>query len=435
MNLREHGNAAPAFQVMAKAIGPICNLQCSYCFYLEKEELYPGETQWRMSPAVLETFIRQEMDAHPTSAVSFVWQGGEPTLLGVDYFARVIELQKKYAHGRDVGNALQTNGTLLDDEWCVFLARNHFLVGISMDGPWELHDRYRVDHAGAGSFDRVVRGLEFLKKHRVEFNTLTAVHRGNSSRPLEIYRFLKDVGSRFLQFIPIVERVPGTGPRDVPRLTQPGPDPAARVSEWSVDPPQYGQFLCAIFDEWVRHDVGKIFVQLFDVALESWLGLPQSLCVFRETCGESPVLEHSGDLYACDHYVYPDYRIGNIMMHPVETLAGSARQCTFGREKRDALPESCRACPVLFACNGECPKHRFLSTSGGEPGLNYLCAGYRSFFQHIDRPMRYMAEELRSGRPPANVMRWLNELESGPHRRNAACYCGSGKKYKYCHGH
>jgi len=430
------------FHIMTKPVGPICNLDCKYCFYLEKENLYPARrdvTDWAMPDDVLESYIRQYIEAQGAPAVSFAWQGGEPTLLGVDYFRKVVGLQKKYAGGRRIENAFQTNGVLLDDEWGAFLAENKFLVGLSIDGPRELHDCYRVDKGGQPTFDRVMRGLEFLRKRGVEFNTLTVLHRINSRHPLKVYRFLKEVGSGFIQFIPIVERVAAKPNRDGLVLIGPGEEPATRVSPWSVEPAQYGKFLCAIFDEWVRQDVGRYFVQLFDVALESWLGVDQSLCVFRPTCGSALALEHNGDLYSCDHFVYPEHKLGNIMERPLESLAFSTGQQKFGTDKRDTLPRYCRECEVRFACNGECPKHRFIRTPDGEAGLNYLCAGYKKFFKHIDPYMRFMADELRHQRPPANVMEWVrlqdttDTAKQAP-GRNDLCPCGSGKKFKRCCG-
>jgi uncharacterized protein len=407
---------------MTKPVGPICNLDCKYCFYLEKEKLYPDNdgtpARWAMSEAVLESYIRQHIESQQAPTILFAWQGGEPTLLGVDYYRRIEELQRKYAGGKRIENTLQTNGVLLDDEWCDFLAANKWLVGLSIDGPRRFHDRYRVDKGGAPTFDKVMRGLKLLKQHGVEFNTLTVVQRDNSQSPLEIYRFLKQMGSGYMQFIPVVER---TG------------DPAESVAEWSVDPLQYGKFLCAIFDEWVRHDVGRYYVQIFDVSLESWMGRTPSLCVFRETCGEGLALEHNGDLYSCDHFVYPKYKLGNLMEQSLGDMVRGAQQEQFGLDKRDTLPKYCRECDVRFACNGECPKHRFTQTPEGEDGLNYLCPSYKLFFHHIDAPMRFMAGELRAGRAPANVMQWIRG-EAGPAGRNDICPCGSGRKFKRCCG-
>jgi uncharacterized protein len=433
----------PAFHVLTKPSGPICNLDCRYCFYLEKENLYPkepGKENWTLRGEVLETYIRDYIAAQEVPEVAFAWQGGEPTLLGVDYFRAVVELQGRHAGGKRITNALQTNGVLLDDAWCAFLAEHRFLVGLSIDGPRALHDRYRVDKGGAPTFDRVMRGLGFLKKHGVEFNTLTVVQRDNASHPLEVYRFLREIGSGFMQFIPVVERAAETPGDDGLVLVSPGATVPARVTEWSVDALQYGKFLSAIFDEWVRRDVGRVYVQLFDVALEAWIGREPSLCVFRRTCGGALALEHTGDLYSCDHYVYPENRLGNVMESPLLALVASPRQVRFGKDKLDTLPRYCRECSVRFACNGECPKHRFIATPDGEPGLNYLCAGYKHFFTHIGPAMEFMAGELRAGRAPANVMARLRARETGGPAasrragRNDPCPCGSGRKYKRCCG-
>ncbi len=432
---RGMGNAP--FHVLAKPAGAICNLDCRYCFYLEKEALYPQTGAWAMREEVLESYIRQYLEAHE-GTVQFAWQGGEPTLLGVEYFRRVVELERKYAGGRRVDNALQTNGVLLNDEWARFLKDENFLVGISIDGPQQLHDAYRVDKGGRGSFDRVLRGMETLKRHGVEFNTLTTVHRANAQAPLEVYRFLKEHGSGFMQFIPIVERASQTMTADGLVLVKPQFAGAAEVTPWSVEPRAWGEFLCAIFDEWVRKDVGRCYVQLFDVCLEMWAGMEASLCVFRRQCGAALALEHTGDLYSCDHYVYPENRLGNIMNEGLAALARSEAQRAFGEAKETMLPKYCRECAVRFACNGECPKHRFAATPDGEPGLNYLCAGYKRFFTHVDPYMRFMAAELAAQRAPANVMRWAAGEDARAAMRTAGrnhpCPCGSGKKFKHCCG-
>ena len=434
--------ATAPFHIIAKPIGPICNLDCKYCFYLEKEKLYPERTRvadWAINDAILDSYIRQYIESQPIPAVNFTWQGGEPTLLGVEFFENVLQLQRKYAAGKQIRNTFQTNGVLLDDRWGEFLAANRFLVGLSIDGPRELHDKYRVDRGGAPSFDKVVRGIEFLKKHGVEFNTLTVVQRDNSQHPSEVYRFLKEIGSGFLQFIPVVERVATAGSEDGLVLISPDSTATAKVTEWSVDARQYGKFLCAIFDEWVRHDVGRIFVQLFDVALEAWVGVPSSLCVFSPTCGDALAMEHNGDVYSCDHYVYPRNRLGNVLESSLSAMVQSPQQRAFGDAKYDTLPAYCRSCDYLRACYGECPKHRFIKTPDGEPGLNYLCAAYKKFYSHVDPYMAFMAGELAHQRPPENVMVWAHERdrESSGKRdvgRNDPCPCGSGRKYKKCCG-
>lgn len=429
-----------AFHIMTKPIGPICNLDCKYCFYLEKEALYPAASQWAMPPDVLESYIRQYIDAQDTPVVQFAWQGGEPTLLGIDYFRCVVALQQRYAGGKRIENAFQTNGVLLNDDWAEFLREHRFLVGVSIDGPRQLHDAWRVDKGGRPTFDRVLRGIETLQRHQVDFNTLTTVHRANAAHPLDVYRFLKQSGSRYMQFIPVVERVAQAKTSDGLQLVAPSFSGPATVAPWSVDPQQFGEFLCAIFDEWVRHDVGRVFVQLFDVSLEMWSGMQPSLCVFRRTCGDAMALEHSGDLYSCDHFVYPANRLGNIMESPLAAMAGSPQQRAFGHAKETTLPRYCRECDVRFACNGECPKHRFATTPDGESGLNYLCAGYKRFFRHIDPYMRFMAAELAAQRPPSNIMRRIGAVESAAAAhpsaakpgRNDLCPCGSGRKYKHC---
>ncbi len=433
------------FHVMTKPIGPICNLDCKYCFYLEKEKLYAGERKWAMPDDALEAYIRQYIQQQPAQlpAVSFAWQGGEPTLLGVSYFEKIVELQRRYADGRRIDNAIQTNGTLLDDAWGEFLAKNRFLVGLSVDGPRALHDTYRVDKQQKPTFDKVMEGLAVLKKFGVEFNTLTVVNRVNSQKPLEVYRFLKEIGSRFIQFIPLVERQPQTRLKVLGLdLAEPSVgDDAERppVTDWSVRSLDYGKFLVAIFDQWVRRDVGKHFVQLFDVALGNWSGQGSSLCVFAEKCGSALAMEHNGDVYSCDHYVYPQYKLGNILNNALGALVESPAQIKFGNDKSDLLPEYCKSCEVRFACNGECPKHRFIKTPDGQDGLNYLCAGYKVFFNHINPHMKTMVELLKRRQAPANIMRMIAEQESpraaeGKVGRNSLCPCGSGKKFKQCCG-
>jgi len=432
-----------AFHTMAKPIGPICNLDCKYCYYLEKENLFPSTERFRMSEPVLEAFVKQYIEAQDVPEVTFAWQGGEPTLLGLDFFRRVVKLQKKYAGGKKISNTLQTNGTLLNDAFCSFFSDHGFLIGISIDGPRDLHNKYRVDKRGRPSFDDVMQGISLLQKHRTEFNTLIVVNRITAEKPLEIYGFLKRIGSGFMQFIPIVERRPAAEARDLGLdLDQPpelvGPGEETQITSWSVRPEQYGAFLVTIFDAWVRRDVGRYFVQMFDVALANWFGAGGSLCLFSERCGDALVVEHNGDLFSCDHFVYPRYRLGNILNRTMAEMAFSAEQRRFGDQKAATLPRVCRECPVRFACNGECPKHRFLKTPDGEMGLNYLCAAYKRFFTHIDPYMREMARLIRSGRTAADIMR-MTARESGRTGRataggNQRCPCGSGRKYKNCCG-
>ncbi|MEX1120083.1 MAG: anaerobic sulfatase maturase [Terrimicrobiaceae bacterium] len=400
-----------AFHVMTKPIGPLCNLDCKYCFYLEKEKLFPANENFKMTDEVLEEYIRQYIALQAVPEVSFAWQGREPTLLGVNFFRKVVELQRKHANGKKVSNALQTNGTLLTDEWCEFLAANEFLVGLSVDGPAKLHDAYRVTKKGGGSYEKVIAGLRLLKKHKVEFNTLTVVNKANAKHPLEVYRFLRDIGSGFLQFIPLVERLPdaeatklGLDLATPPRADQEG-QVRLPVTDWSVQPRQYGEFLCAIFDEWVRRDVGNTFVQIFDVTLGNWMGMGGGLCVFSEKCGTAMAMEHNGDVFSCDHYVYPKFKLGNVMNGSLGEMVNSEFQKQFGMDKKSTLPKYCVECDVRHLCHGECPKHRFLRTPDGDPGLNYFCAAYKKFFHHSAPAMKHMAALLRAGRPAAEIMR------------------------------
>jgi uncharacterized protein len=422
--------APPGFHLLAKPTGAICNLACRYCFFLSKEALYPG-SRFRMSDELLETYIRQLIESHRVPEVTVAWQGGEPTLMGLDFFRRSIEYQAKYRKpGMTIRNTIQTNGTLLDDEWCAFFREHDFLVGISLDGPRELHDAYRVNKGGRPTFDRVMRGLRLLQKHGVEHNVLTTIHAANADHPLEVYRFLRDeAGARFIQFIPIVERENEIG---IPK--------GNRVTDRSVTAEQFGRFLIAVFDEWVRRDVGRVFVQMFDVALANWVGAPPGLCVHSPTCGTALALEHNGDLYSCDHFVEPEHLLGNINGQHLVDLVASERQRRFGRAKLDTLPRYCRECSVRFACHGGCPKDRFIETPDGEPGLNYLCAGYKAFFQHIGRPMRIMAGLLLRGRAPAEIMELYAEedqrsLPVAPPRSECGVPCPSGTGRKLGYGH
>jgi uncharacterized protein len=406
-------NAQAAFHLLAKPAGAVCNLACEYCFYLSKELLYPG-SQFRMPDEVLKVYLKQLLASQPVPEVSVAWQGGEPMLMGMNFFKRSVELVKKYKRpGQHVTYTLQTNGTQLDDEWCVFFKEHNFLIGLSMDGPPEMHNAYRVDKGGQGSFDQVKRGWDLLQKHKVDTNILCTVHTANASHPLEVYRFFRDeLQARFIQFVPIVERLtPEIRLRaekggELPSGKRPlGMQDGALVSQRSVESRQYGIFLIDVFEEWVHHDVGTVFVQIFDSALASWCHIPANVCIFQETCGLALVLEHNGDLYSCDHFVEPGYYLGNIMETPMIKLITSSCQHQFGLDKRDRLPATCRACEVNFACHGECPRNRFLRTPGGdEEELNYLCAGYRLFFHHVDRPMRSMADLLRRGKAPAEIM-------------------------------
>lgn len=382
------------FHVLAKPSGATCNLACDYCFFLEKEKLYPG-SRFRMTDSVLETYIRQLIDGHRTDEVTVAWQGGEPTLMGLEFYRRAIALQEKYRRpGMTFENTMQINGTLLTDEWCAFFKQNDYLIGLSLDGPRAMHDAHRVDKGGRPTFDKVMRGLRLLQKHGVEYNVLATVNSANAAHPLEVYRFLRDEAkTSWMQFIPVVQR---------------------DNLEQSVTAERFGKFLIAIFDEWVRRDVGSVFVQTFEASARSWLGMPSSMCVFDETCGNGVALEHNGDVYSCDHFVEPKYLLGNIARNAMGDLLGSRFQQAFGAAKRDTLPQLCRDCDVRFACHGECPKNRFISTPAGEPGLNYLCEGYKAFFHHIDRPMRIIANLLRHGQPADYVMGILPPLNGSP---------------------
>jgi uncharacterized protein len=386
-----------AFNVMVKPVGAKCNLACGYCYYLEKEALYP-QGQFQMPQEVLKSFTRQYINAQQTPEVIFNWQGGEPLLRGLEFYQKAVSYQRKYARpGMKITNTLQTNGTLLDDQWCQFFRQNEFLIGISIDGPQELHDTYRVDRRGRASFERVTAGLELLKKHRVEYNILATVHAANAGHPLDVYRFFRDkLGVQFIQFIPIVERHHSSDSQG-----------SRAVTEHSVSAEQYGSFLVAIFDEWVRQDVGKMFVQIFDVSLGAWLGQPGGLCIFAPTCGMGLAMEHNGDLYACDHFVEPEFLLGNIKGENLLRLVASQQQRQFGIDKQDTLPTYCQKCKVRFACHGGCPKNRFIKTPDGAEGLNYLCAGYKTFFAHIDQPMKIMADLIRQQRSPAQIMQIL----------------------------
>ncbi|MGD2135502.1 MAG: anaerobic sulfatase maturase, partial [Gemmatimonadales bacterium] len=371
------------YHVMLKPRGAICDLDCKYCYYLEKEELYPGSS-FRMTDEVLETFTKQYLESQASPEVVFGWQGGEPTLMGIDFYRRAVGYQRKYAKpGVRILNTFQTNGVNLDDEWCTFFRESGFLIGLSLDGPAPLHDAYRVDKGGKPTHARVMEGLELMRRHEVEYNLLTTVHAANVQYPLEVYRYLRDeVEATFIQFIPIVERVPSGESGD-------------GVSDRSVTGAGYGAFLTAVFDEWVRRDVGTVFVQIFDVALAAWYGQRPGLCIFEERCGRALALEHTGDLYACDHFVEPKHRLGNVARSELPVLVDGAQQHAFGNAKKDALPQYCRECEVRFVCHGGCPKNRFVETPDGEPGLNRLCEGYRSFFNHIGPAMEYMVEALR----------------------------------------
>jgi uncharacterized protein len=426
-------NIVQGIHVVAKPVGPVCNLNCEYCFYLEKQALYgPGE-QYRMSDEVLSAFITDYVSTQPTPEVAFVWQGGEPTLAGLDFFKRVVELQKPLAGRKIISNALQTNGTLLTDEWCAFLREHHFMVGISLDGPEEVHNRYRRDRGGNGSFAQVLRGLRLLQKHGVAYNVLACVARETERRPLDVYRFLRDQGIEYIQFSPVVERLPDARSREQGlRLAGPAAldreETQIEVFPWSVSPEGYGDFLIEIYEEWVRNDVGRVFVMNFEWALNAWLGNPSPVCVHARTCGRSVVIEHNGDVFACDHYVYPQYRLGNILHNGLLQMVEASGEKSMGIAKEVSLPRWCRECDVLAACQGGCPKHRFAQTCYDEPGLHYLCGGYLKFFLHIRKYLKAMTTLLEHGYPAAQVM----EAIKGPllirQRGPAADGCAAERK-------
>ncbi|WP_312240234.1 anaerobic sulfatase maturase [Pantoea sp.] len=421
--------------VMAKPTGSVCNIDCSYCFYLEKDALYPERKQnWRMSEETLEQYIRQHIEAQPSQQVLFAWQGGEPTIMGLSFFRRVIALCNKYGGGRQIQHALQTNGIQLSPEWAAFFAEHNFLIGLSIDGPQHLHDTYRVTRSGAGTYQHVIDALKLLKTYSVAFNTLTVVGKHNVGYAAEVYEFLVSAGSRHIQFIPLVERI-STADVALLKLVQPG-ESAATLAPWSVPSWQYGEFLNKIFDIWVRRDVGRVSVQMFDVALAAWSGQPPVLCVHSENCGHALALESNGDLYNCDHFVYPEHLLGNIHRQTIKTLNNSEQAITFGRAKSETLTQECLQCKYRFACHGGCPKHRFAISMSGQLGHNYLCAGYKHFFKHIGREMNLMRDLMAAGYPADIIMQILaREVKLyQPGSRNASCHCGSGKKYKNCCG-
>jgi uncharacterized protein len=422
---------------MLKPAGPSCNLKCTYCYYLEKKKLYPSENEFRMSDDLLEEFTRQFIEANQIPVVTFTWQGGEPTLMGLDFFRKAIQLQKKYAGGKTIENAFQTNGTKLNDDWCRFFGDNNILVGISIDGEEHNHDHYRMTNSGGSTFRQTMKGIELLHRHKVEFNTLSCVTSYNVHYATETYRFLKRIGSSFIQFLPVVERIAIQADTGNLKLVTPDFNNDASITDWSVNGKDFGKFLITIFDEWVRKDVARYYVQIFDATLANYVGEMPGLCVFSETCGDALAMEHNGDLFSCDHYVYPEYFLGNISETPIINIAKSLRQFGFGTDKRNKLPRYCLQCEVLYACHGECPKHRFINTPDGKPGLNYLCEGYKMFFLHVEPYMEYMAKELSNKRAPANVMTWIRNKENKVIRiaspeRNDLCPCGSGKKFKHC---
>lgn len=389
--------------LMCKPAGAACNLACHYCYYLEKSKYYlnapGGNTSSRrvMSEEMLEIYIRRYIEAQPGRHIQFTWHGGETLLRPIDFYRRALELQHKYGRGMQIENCIQTNGILLNDEWCRFFRDNGWLVGLSIDGPEEFHDEYRRSRDGQPSFRRVMKGIRLLQRHNVEWNALAVINDFNADYPDDFYNFFKEIGCRYIQFTPVVERITKDGLASVDTSE-------AQLTEFSVTPQQWGDFLCRVFDLWVREDVGKIFIQLFDSTLANWAGYQPGVCTMAKTCGHAAVMEYDGEVYSCDHFVFPQYRLGNLRETSLAEMMMSSRQTSFGADKYNKLPKQCCECRWLFACNGECPRNRFIMTPAGEPGLNYLCEGYHHFFTHVAPYMDFMRDELSAGRPPANVM-------------------------------
>lgn len=396
---------AKPLYVMLKPAGAHCNLACKYCYYLEKNNLYQNTPRHLMSDEMLEQFTREYIEAQTMPQVLFTWHGGEPLMRSIDFYKKALALQKKYAHGKQIDNVIQTNGTLLTDEWCEFFAKNHWLVGISIDGPQEYHDHYRVTPAGKPSWEKVMQGISLLKKHRVEWNAMAVVNAYNAEHPLEFYHFFRDNGCQYLQFTPIVERL--TEHEDGRTLASLADDREIPLADASVTPQQWGNFLCTIFDDWVRHDVGKTFVEIFDCTLANWMGVLPGICAYSKECGHAGVMEHNGDVYSCDHFVFPEYKLGNIREQSLIDMLYGEKQQAFSRLKHTSLPRQCKECDMEFACHGECPKNRFEKDKYGEPGLNYLCQGYYQYYTHVAPYMDFMKRELLAQRPPANIMNVL----------------------------
>ena len=396
---------AKPLYVMLKPAGAHCNLACKYCYYLEKNNLYQNSHRHLMSDEMLEQFTREYIEVQTMPQVLFTWHGGEPLMRSIDFYKKALALQKKYAHGKQIDNAIQTNGTLLTDEWCEFFAKNHWLVGISIDGPQEYHDHYRMTPAGKPSWEKVMQGISLLKKHRVEWNAMAVVNAYNAEHPLEFYHFFRDNGCQYLQFTPIVERL--TEHEDGRTLASLADDREIPLADASVTPQQWGNFLCTIFDDWVRHDVGKTFVEIFDCTLANWMGVLPGICAYSKECGHAGVMEHNGDVYSCDHFVFPEYKLGNIREQSLIDMLYGEKQQAFSRLKHTSLPRQCKECDMEFACHGECPKNRFEKDKYGEPGLNYLCQGYYQYYTHVSPYMDFMKRELLAQRPPANIMNVL----------------------------
>ncbi len=419
--------------VMAKPSGSVCNIDCDYCFYLEKEKLYPDrQKNWRMNDETLAIYIQNYINAQNGDHVQFSWQGGEPTLLGIEFYKKAVQLCNQYGAGKTITHAFQTNGILINDDWCHFFKENSFLIGVSIDGPQEFHDAYRTSTSGKGTHAKVVSAIELLKKHGVEFNTLTVVNDINVKHPLKVYHYLKSIGSSFIQFIPLVEREMSDKNSNDTWLVNPAEE-KGKVTRWSVKPEEYGTFLNQIFDNWIRKDIGKIFVQQFDVTLATWTGQLSPICVFSPRCGHAFALEANGDLFQCDHYVYPEYKLGNIHSKSIQEMNNSKEAIEFGINKSRQLNEKCQSCRYRFACHGGCPKHRFVAGPSGKIDHNYLCDGYYSFFEHSQNAMSIMTKLINNGQSPAQVMEFYNQQqEKKKVNRNDYCPCGSGRKYKRC---
>lgn len=398
--------ARPVY-IMTKPAGALCNLACKYCYYLEKSKLYTNNPRHVMSDELLERFTRDYIAMQTSPNVLFTWHGGETLMRPISFYKKALELQKKYAGGRNIDNSIQTNGTLITEEWARFFKENHFLVGVSIDGPQEFHDEYRKTRTGKPSFHQVMKGIQWLNRYGVEWNAMAVVNDFNGDYPLDFYHFFKEIGCHYIQFTPVVERY--YRHPDGRMLASPIDGAVAELTDFSVSPEQWGKFLCTLFDEWVRNDVGEYFVQIFDSTLAGWMGVPPSLCSMGETCGHAGVMEFNGDVYACDHYVFPEFKLGNIYQDTLTNMMYSERQMRFGNNKRDLLTRQCRECDFLFACHGECPRNRFAQSRDGEDGQNYLCAGYYEYFQHVAPYMDFMKYQLQHEKAPANVMEWIRQ--------------------------
>lgn len=398
--------ASPTY-IMLKPVGALCNLACKYCYYTEKSLLYGNEARHIMSEELTERFIKEYIEMQTTPDVLFTWHGGETLMRPLAYYKKIVEWEKKYAAGHRIDNAIQTNGTMLNDEWCRFFKDNNWLVGVSVDGPQDFHDEYRRTQSGKPSFHQVMRGIELLNKNEVEWNALAVVNDFNADYPLDFYHFFKKIGCHYIQFTPVVERI--LKHSDGRHLANAMDHGSTEMADFSIMPEQWGPFLCTIFDDWVRNDVGTFYIQLFDATLANWMHVAPGICTMAETCGHAGVMEFNGDVYSCDHFVFPEYRLGNIHSKSLVEMMYSTRQLNFGAAKRESLPSQCRECEYLFACHGECPKNRFMKTASGEPGLNYLCEGYLHFFKHAAPYMDFMKHQLQHQQPPANVMQWIKD--------------------------